>query len=625
MSKRELSRDSLLSRREFLKDSLAVTGASSALISTSTGAQRAKEQNVLIAPGKPLPRIVRGSGDTYAAGRLAKTLEDLTGSKIRIIQYREALSQGDILVGSAQSDSGIAALVKRQQPSVKLEPEGFLIKTLADSKPLLLIAGADRVGTIYGVNELVNFYLESNGKTAWVPSLSIQESPALRFRILWTWDHRTNWTLGVRGLQEQGAHNPYMKSPQTFVEDYKKVIDFMSNHKLNGLIIWGFLRDIHGGVGAGQELVQYANERGVHILPGVGTEYYGGFYYEGNHQFNVDTWLSNNPTSLRFLNAKGKRLSDGICPSKGTNQQWLREGARWLFSTFPGLGGVNLENGDFMSCQTEDCQGAREQATNDPNYYWDMMKTQVPIIEVARKINPEAWFTYATYTGFTKADIWSRTPQGQLRGEVPRFPGQFPEQAVCQWTLTRMVSKPSQAKPDPALWPRGVRPPTQRSVGLLHQGSVVWKGSHWWCATSWGNDTGGRYDEILDILSYTARRCQEEGLEGLEIMGGVSPSSPQNELNYFALEEFGWHPNRSMDDFIENRLSRFYGGRQLAKQFVNFVTSDVDDPDLLIKHYGQSREIAADRTLSSAQRERWSNLAREIARRLSLLGVYGKR
>lgn len=605
-------------------DSLAVAGASSTLTSISTEAKRSEEQCFLVDPTKPLPRIARGSEDAYAAGRLAKALETLTGRKIDVTQYQGTIRRGDILVGSVSSNSAIADFFRREKSSAKLETEGFLLKTDSGSRPLLLIAGADRVGTIYGVNELINFYLESNGKTVWVPRLSIHENPALRYRFFWTWDHRTNWTLGARGLQEEGAHNPYLKSPETFIEDHKKLIDFMSNHKLNGLIIWGFLRDSHGGISAGRELVRYADERGVRILPGVGSEYYGGFYYEGNHEFNVATWLSNNPRSQRFLNTKGRRLRNGICPSKIANRVWLREGAQWIFSTFPGLGGLNLENGDFMSCQTEDCRGARQLPSNDPNYYWDMMATQVPIIEVASKINPKAWFPYATYTGFTKTGIWARTPKDQVRTQVPRFVNQYPEQAICQWTLTGMVSKPGQAKPDPALWPRGVRPPTQNSIGLIHQGSVVWKGSHWWSATSWGNDTGGRYDEVVDIVHYTAQRCKEEGLQGMEMMGEVSPTSPQNELNYLALEEFSWHPDRSMNEFIETRLSRFYGGRRLAKQFVTLVISDENDPKALIRHYGHAQEVAADRALSTQQRERWGNLAREIARRLSLVGGYVK-
>ena len=37
--------------------------------------------------------------------------------------------------------------------------------------------------------------------------------------------------VGVAGLQEHGCENPYMKSAETFLKDYKKVVDYMSAHK----------------------------------------------------------------------------------------------------------------------------------------------------------------------------------------------------------------------------------------------------------------------------------------------------------------------------------------------------------------------------------------------------------
>src|SRR5262249_33682356 len=248
----------------------------------------------------------------------------------------------------------------------------------------------------------------------------------------WTWDHSTNWALGTEGLQENGAENPYMKPADAFLRDYKKVVDYMSDHKLNGLIIWGFLRDKHGGVKSAQELVQYAHERGVRILPGVGTEYYGGYYYEGDNEFSTTAWLSRGPTDLRLMDANGKLLMNAICPSKSANQQWLRKGAEWFFNTIPGLGGVNLENGDFMACQTEDCRRTRSLAGNDANYYWDMMVTQLPIIERGSKIGPQAWFVFATYTGFTQDELWKDTTPEKIHAKIPKFCQQYPPAAICQ-------------------------------------------------------------------------------------------------------------------------------------------------------------------------------------------------
>ena len=70
------------------------------------------------------------------------------------------------------------------------------------------------------------------------------------------------------------------------------------------MILWGFLRDTHGGVEASKELCRYASRRGVRILPGVGTSGYAGYYYEGKNEFNADTWLARHP-ELRAVERNG--------------------------------------------------------------------------------------------------------------------------------------------------------------------------------------------------------------------------------------------------------------------------------------------------------------------------------
>ena len=77
----------------------------------------------------------------------------------------------------------------------------------------------------------------------------------------------------------------------------------MAEYGLNGLIIWGFIRDSHGGVAASRELCRYAAERGVRVLPGVGTSGYAGYVFEGNHRYNAHTCesgiMSNTPNVMR--------------------------------------------------------------------------------------------------------------------------------------------------------------------------------------------------------------------------------------------------------------------------------------------------------------------------------------
>ena len=69
-------------------------------------------------------------------------------------------------------------------------------------------------------------------------------------RSFYTWDHSTNWELAQTGQRTGSCHEPYDKPPDGFLADYTKLINFMGRVKMNHLIIWGALRDNHGGVEA---------------------------------------------------------------------------------------------------------------------------------------------------------------------------------------------------------------------------------------------------------------------------------------------------------------------------------------------------------------------------------------
>lgn len=567
-------------------------------------------------------QVVAADGHASTANYFALTVEDLTGKKLDVTT--SAPSQDNrplVLIGDVESSARIRELAGPARIA-KLGPQGILLATVTDAaRPVLLVAGATRAATPGAAGELLNFHLDAGPNGASAPPLDSVENPALPYRIFWNWDHSTNWARGVRGEQEDGCFNPYLKPAGAYLNDFRRVADFIAEHKLNGLIVWGFLRDGHGGVAESKKLVEHAAERGVRILPGIGSSFYGGIYYEGNHRFNVNTWLSSNPPQLRFLDGAGKRLHNAICPSQPKNVKWLREGAEWLFSEFPKLGGVNLENGDFFACQCEGCRRMRKKPENDPNFYWDMMVTQLPIIEASRKLLPGAWMTYATYTGFNRDEIWKRTGKSLIRSEVPRFVSQFPEDAICQWTLTHMVEGWGR-EPEAEVrkkWPAGLGPPTKHSIGLLHQGSVWHRATEWWTKPPKRNDTGQRYVDISELIRYTCLRCAEEGIEGLEILGEASDDSPAAELNYLAFEEFTWRPRTTMDSFVQNRLARIYGSAAAAGRYLRIVRSSEPTLPALLKDFHAADETSNNRQFNARQRRRWVNLRAELARRISFL------
>ena len=84
-------------------------------------------------------------------------------------------------------------------------------------------------------------------------------------------------------------------------QDYRRCVDFCSRNRIAAIVIYGFLRDPHGGIEAAQELCRYATERGVRILPGIAIGSYGGCYWEGEHRYNLATWLKANPEHAATL------------------------------------------------------------------------------------------------------------------------------------------------------------------------------------------------------------------------------------------------------------------------------------------------------------------------------------
>ena len=189
-----------------------------------------------------------------------------------------------------------------RRPTIRLatdpvRPEGGFRLTVAESggPPTIAVAGGPFSGIIYGVEELLQRRATPSGNGVNVTVGEVEAAPGLPHRTFWTWDHSTNWDLEQIGHQEIGVFNPYGKPPDGFVTDYTRLVDFMSRNRIAAVVIYGFFRDSHGGVEAARELCRYANERGVRILPGIAINAYGGVYWEGEHPYNLATWLRRRP------------------------------------------------------------------------------------------------------------------------------------------------------------------------------------------------------------------------------------------------------------------------------------------------------------------------------------------
>jgi hypothetical protein len=394
---------------------------------------------------------------------------------------------------------------------------------------------------------------------------------ALPNSYFWTWDHSTNWVLDDPGLQTNGCYNTYFKRPETFVEDYRRLTDLAAGLGIKGIVIWGFLRDSHGGVEYAKRVASYAASKDVAIVPGVGTTWYGGVYYEGDHAANLGTFLRQHPDA-RMLDEKGQPRQysgeSGASPAHPAYQEWLRESLRWLCNEFE-IGGINFENGDFMVDYHPLTQAARRNwPADDPEVFFFQGLSYQQAVESVKDRLPDDLITCATYTGFNYTlSAIQNTGMGMAPPAMLRM---LTRGCAWQWTITGMLLRDGlpltaylddgapAAAFDNTNWPADLRPMGKRHVGFMHQGS------------QWAAEDGlraGRWECTVSSVKEACLRAYRSGLEGVVIHGEVTNRSIPNALNYLAFSHFVHWPEDSMRDFGRNTLSQVVGSEDAGETF----------------------------------------------------------
>ena len=382
----------------------------------------------------------------------------------------------------------------------------------------------------------------------------------IQHRLFWTWDHSMDWRPLTRGIQEFGCGDPYYKDPEEFINDYKNLIDFSAEHGFNGIVIYGFLRDTHGGIEAAQELCNYGRESGVPIIPGIGVLTYGGVYWEGNHEFNLSNWLERHPHLIGEL----PRVSNPFiwyhrigCPSREENQRWMQDAIQWLCETFD-IGGINLETGDYGICVCKECRSRFSDRPEHPktlqigDNVWsleDMVELLPPLIEIAQKINPEILPICESYMDYfldtTKTDILKN----------------LPEAAILQFSVTG------------SYWPRFKQEMDLQLASQLPPHEKIIRtemGSQWY--------DNARFKLVAREFSELTKQVARLGMEGISIWGEVSANNTANEINYLSVSYFAEHPGASWEDFINVQLAPLLGGEEEAEFFVTLLESEEITP-----------------------------------------------
>ncbi|HOJ09938.1 MAG TPA: hypothetical protein PK733_05025 [Clostridiales bacterium] len=407
--------------------------------------------------------------------------------------------------------------------------------------------------------------------------------PALPNSYFWTWDHRTNWVLDDPGILNFGCYNKYLKLPDTYISEYEKLIDFAAGLGIKGIVIWGFLRDSHGGIESAKHIASYGASKGVAILPGVGTTWYGGVYYEGEHRYNLDAFLRKNPDA-KMIGKDGKpyNYSDciGACPTNPLFREWIYEAVKWLFKEFD-IGGVNFENGDYLLCLCPNCRKHKTGwSADDPDFFRIQALGYETVLEAVEKEMKNKLITLATYTGFVPGGFKpdENTPDGVLdithnmHCDRPAMIDHLNKDAIMQWTITGMVHK----KPLPLTlfldngvpeeifdntnWPVGLNPPSVRNTGYLHQ---------------------ERYNHSVGIIKEACLRAYRSGLEGVGIYGEVPSWHIPAALNYLAFSHFIHWPEDSLLDFGKKTLGQIFNnekeGEVFAEIFAHWDAGTITD------------------------------------------------
>jgi hypothetical protein len=388
---------------------------------------------------------------------------------------------------------------------------------------------------------------------------------------LWTWDHSTNW-CGDPTKVESGCFNLYRKEPGSFLEDYTALLEYAGSRQIPYLMIAGLFRDSHGGEAAVTELLRIARSCDVKVLACVGVNSYAGFYWEGEHEWCLETWLHKHPELRAVVPDPPVRPAPGLhglgiaCPMREETVRWYENGTRWLLDNFD-VGGLYLETGDYGLCQCDVClarsderrQSASEQA--EERYineaiagrisHEDMALALPPVIETAYAVRPDTDVVYATYSGFDAA----------ISENPPPFINTIPSKAICQWTLTDMPYPEPWGDPD-------LRPPAARNIGYSH------RGSQWGAANT-------RHALAVRYIRETCRRAQMSGLEGVFIHGEMSPGdSFVTRMNYEAFAYFRRNPIAEYDEFATTILAEYFGGDDEAVEAVQWMTNPADAEEL---------------------------------------------
>lgn len=483
-------------------------------------------------------------------------------------------------------------------------------------REILQLGSIGGLGAVVGANP---FFAPAAAAAMPVSSWTAKQSP-ITTRMFWTWDHSTEWAMNRPGAHTHGSCNEYGRTTDAFVQDYTALLRWCGRHKIDAVVVWGLLRDCHGGLESAKRLCDVAIQENVRLLCGVGLNAYGGVYYEGNSPHNLERHLEAHP-ELSAVDDEGNQLSFSIdlngtktpittkgmpgprgfyqaCPSRKENQDFITDSLAWLFENLP-LGGVQIETGDTGICQCKLCRDRRQHSASTFSWLsWEDMGLMYPIATNAvRAVAPDAWIVCETYShpepykGPDKPPRFGDAMPTWAASELAKFPRDVFVQWVADYFMKNGEITPA--------WTAEGRVPGDGHRHVMR--------SH--LSTSW---FGNRGELATDWLANLVQRSIASGFEGVSLFGEASPFHSGAELNYLALEDYGGVDNldADLDSFQQRIAAPLLGGVDNARDFLQFARLLSDRPQIpaaLPKIYGRLASLPPDAA------RRWCWLANHLA------------
>lgn len=377
--------------------------------------------------------------------------------------------------------------------------------------------------------------------------------------MLWTWDARMSWSWP--GMQT------VIVDEDAYLKNYTTLIDYAAETGIKAIVIWGFLRSTHGGIGASYKVTEYASKKGIRIMPGVGVRSYGGFAYEsGRHEikdecakWSIDQLLLKYP-EFRAVDEEGQvnwwsHINADIfandhgdaCPSKTKELLgWYLEGIEWMYKTFE-IGGMWLEMGDNLTiCQCRDClerRGSQSDRGFSVLSYEDEALWMPPLTRKALDMRPDSWMSY------THNLVYNKETCNNPSAGLVKLLESIPKDATTVWTISDIgmdADKVLEDCDECEAYRLMLKPPEPRTKFNITYWGL---GGHW---LLYGLDGCQQYTQMAKII----KKGRAMGHTGICIYGETGDSCnsmtgrvQMNEINYLAMVDFCNEPDLTVEEF----------------------------------------------------------------------------